>query len=123
MFSLFELVHWLIQGEPPPTGSISFAFAKKCTHRRSAPPQWASTPRQWEILDPPLLWLAEKMANVSSNLKTTTNFYSLLSKARIRDEYSRHTVEGFAIKFTLNGKNTATCVYIIDLLSVICSVT
>ena len=42
---------------PPPTGSNSFifayVFAKKCPHRRSAPP-YGSVPPQWEILDPPL---------------------------------------------------------------------
>ena len=42
---------------PPPTGSISFVFtyvfAKKCTHRRLAPPNGSAPPQQ-EILDPPL---------------------------------------------------------------------
>ena len=55
--------HWWIQGGAvsvcPPTGSISFVFAyvfaKKCTCRRSAPPQQVDAPPQQEILDPPLL--------------------------------------------------------------------
>ena len=56
--------HWRIQGGVlpvrPPTGSISFIFtyifAEKCMRQRLAPPQWVGAP-QWEILDPPLLFL------------------------------------------------------------------
>ena len=56
------LIHWRIQGRrqrvPPPTGSISFIFAyifaKRCTHRRLAPPN-GLVPPQREILDLPLL--------------------------------------------------------------------
>ena len=48
----------------PPTGSNSFVFAyvfaKKCPHRRLAPPKWlGAPPPQREILDPLLEWLTK----------------------------------------------------------------
>ena len=71
LLSCVYTLHWQIWGgaagmHPPlPTGSISFIFtyifAKKCTHRRSVPPQQVDTPTNGKS------WIRHCLANNKSN--------------------------------------------------------